>query len=168
VLLEVTDGRVHYVDRPGDGTSLRPGRVVTIAITEEEARGRSVLRLNVDDHGRLEDMQRKRAPSTVLDREALRAVSTEGNLSSSSDARTVAAGWRAMRERMALLERAGFVIVAPERGEGAYELTPEGQRHLEALMKTLERELPSLDEFARSLSMTMRQSVSEFTVDPPC
>src|SRR5207247_11014996 len=69
VLLEVTDGRVHYVDRPGDGTSLRPGRVVTIAITEEEARGRSVLRLNVDDHGRLEDMQRKRAPSTVLDRE---------------------------------------------------------------------------------------------------
>jgi type IV secretory pathway VirD2 relaxase len=161
VLLEGTDGRVHYVERPGDGASLRPGRIVTIAVTEEEARGRTVLRINVEEHGRLEDMQRKHAPSTALDREALRAVVAGDPLSNSTDARSFAATWRrAMRERFPVLERAGLVMAAPERGEGAYELSREGQRHLEALMKTLERELPSLEEFAAQ----KRRGIAE--VDP--
>src|SRR6516225_435476 len=39
VLLEGTDGKVHYVERPpGDGPSLRAGRIVTLLFSEEEAR----------------------------------------------------------------------------------------------------------------------------------
>jgi type IV secretory pathway VirD2 relaxase len=149
VLLEGVDGRVHYVERPGDETSLRPGRIVTFAVTEEKGRGHVVLRVNVEDHGRLEEIQRKRAASTALDRETLRAVRNDDRLITFADPRTFLARWRvAVCERVTLLERAGLVVSAPERGEGAYELTSEGEQHLEALMKTLERQLPSLEEFA--------------------
>jgi type IV secretory pathway VirD2 relaxase len=149
VLLEGTDGRVHYVERPpGDAPSLRPGRIVTIAVFEEEVRGLKRPRLEIHEHGRLEDLQAKRTPSTPLDREALRAIAERGGVEESGESMTFAAAWRrAVRERLFLLQEAGLVATIEAR-ERRQELLQAGRQVMEDLMRTLDRHLPSLEELA--------------------
>jgi type IV secretory pathway VirD2 relaxase len=147
VLLEGTDRKVHYVERPpGDGPSLRPGRIVTLLFFEKEARGRP--RLEIKDHGKLDDLRKRDGTSTLLDREALRSIAQRGRVEPATESPMFPNSWRrAISERLPGLQEAGLVV-AGVRADRGFELTPEGREALEDLMNTLDRRLPSLEEMA--------------------
>ncbi len=84
LLVEGTDGLLHVIRqmpaierRRGEG-GLRTGSVVTLAAREIDggARGGSVL--EIENHGRLEDLRATPEPNTVLDREVIRIARAPG------------------------------------------------------------------------------------------
>lgn len=125
LLVEGTDGLLHVIRqtqaierRRGEG-GLRTGSVVTLSAPalEEGARPASVF--EVQDHGRLEDLQQVSEPTTILDRQATRAVRSPSPQAEVGSSRFSRAWVAALQERADILLRAGLL----EENERARALT---------------------------------------------
>jgi type IV secretory pathway VirD2 relaxase len=145
LLVEGIDGLLHVIRqtpaierRRGEG-GLRTGSVVTLAARAVGEGDRPGTGFEVEDHGRLEDLCKVPEPTTILDRQATRAVRSPRPQAEVGSSRFSRAWGAALQERADLLLRAGlleeneqaraFTIAQGEgthmdaRGQGR-ELTP--------------------------------------------
>jgi hypothetical protein len=125
LLVEGTDGLLHVIRqtpaierRRGEG-GLRTGSVVTLSVPALEENARPASALEVQDHGRLEDLRRVPEPTTILDREAITAVRSPSPQAEAGSSRFSRAWGAALQERADLLLRAGVL----EENERARALT---------------------------------------------
>jgi type IV secretory pathway VirD2 relaxase len=136
LLVEGTDGLLHVIRqtpaierRRGEG-GLRTGSVVTLTARAVGEGDRPGTGFEVQDHGRLEDLRQVPEPTTILDRDATRAVRSPSPRAEVGSSRFSRAWGAALRERADLLLRAGLL----EENERARAFTiAQGERtHMDA------------------------------------
>ncbi len=162
LLVEGTDGLLHVIRQTpamerqrGEG-GLRTGSVVTLAGREIEREGGSGIVLEVEEHGRLEELRAAAESATVLDREVVRLVQASGPTQVSEGPRSrFSDAWReARRERVDLLVRAG--ALEENQRERAYTLAQRGRVEMDA--RTQGRELTPLGEVRRQSDKPIREA----------
>jgi type IV secretory pathway VirD2 relaxase len=162
LLVEGTDGLLHVIRqtpamerRRGEG-GLRTGTVVTLAAREFERGGGPGVALDLEEHGRLEELRAAAEPTTVLDREVVRLVQASGPAQVSEGPRSrFSEAWReARRERVDLLVRAG--ALEENHRERAYTLAQRGRVEMDA--RTQDRELTPLGEVRRQSDKPVREA----------
>ena len=123
------DGAAERGGRPSDGDASSPSRRARF-----ERDGGPGIALEVEEHGRLEELRAAAEPTTVLDREVVRLVQAPGTAQASDGPRSrFSEAWReARRERVDLLVRAGALeenraraSVYPVAEEDPSRWTPE-------------------------------------------
>ena len=165
LLVEGTDGLLHVIRqtpaverRRGEG-GLRTGSVVTLAARGIHREGGSGIALEVEEHGRLEELRAAAEPATVLDREVVRLVQASGPAQVSEGPRSrFSDAWRqARRERVDLLLRAG--ALEENQRERAYTLAQRGRVEMDA--RTQGRELTPLGEVRRQSDKPIREAAEQ-------
>ena len=117
LVLEGTDGAVHFVpenpdlERARSQGPLPVGHIVTLRGLSSVADGERTSRIDVLDHGRLEDLEALREPATILDLEAARAVRDDGEAPTPVPTRSgfFARFREAVRSRLSLLTERGLI-----------------------------------------------------------
>jgi len=162
LLVEGTDGLLHLIRqtpamerRRGEG-GLRTGTIVTLEARAIERDGRPGIVLEVEEHGRLEELRAAAEPTTVLDREVVRLVQAPGTAQASNGPLSrFSEAWRAARrERVDLLVRAG----ALEETERARAYTLSGRGPIEMDARTQGRELTPLADLRRQADKPVREA----------
>jgi hypothetical protein len=164
LLVEGTDGLLHVIRqtpamerRRGEG-GLRTGTVVTLAAREVEREGGPRVALNIEEHGRLEELRAAVEPTTVLDQEVVRLVQSSASTQASEGPRSrFSEAWRdARRERVDLLVRAGAI----EENLRGRELTrAKGRIGMDA--RSQRRELTPLAEVRLQADRPVRDASEE-------
>jgi type IV secretory pathway VirD2 relaxase len=148
LLVEGTDGLLHVIqqtpafERQRGKGGLRTGSVVTLSAPALEESTRPAPVLKVQDHGRLEDLRQVPEPTTILDREAIRAVRSPSPQVEAGSSRFSRAWGAALRERADLLLRAS-VLGENERAR-AFTIAQGEGAHMDA--RGQERELTPLED----------------------
>jgi hypothetical protein len=140
LLVEGTDGLLHVIRqtpaierRRGEG-GLRTGSVVTLMAREFGEGDRRGTDIQIQDHGRLEELREAPEPTTILDREVITAVRGPGPGGPGSASSRFSRAWdAALQERADLLLRAGLLdenerarALTIAQGEGA-DMDAQGQ-----------------------------------------
>ena len=157
LIVEGTDGLRHVIarnaamQRARDAGGLRPGRVVTV-VAEPSAGGTRVL-----VHGPLRDLARAETTDSPLDLDALRSLRDGTPTSETGGAKGFRARWwRAVQERIPLLERDGLVRRLPAGGEHSHEITEGAERTVEERMNQRERSGLRMSEVELRLGKSVR------------
>jgi type IV secretory pathway VirD2 relaxase len=163
LLVEGTDGLLHVVPqtggiarRRGEG-GLRTGTVVTLRGRQFDGDGRAGVAIEAEEHGRLEELRQAPEPNTVLDREVMDFVRSDGSAAAvPAPVRSrFSETWReARRERVDLMVRAGF-LDEEERGR-AYTLGRGAEAPVDA--RTQGRELTPLGQLRAQAGKPVREA----------
>lgn len=161
LVLEGSDGTVHFVpetpemERARGESRLEVGRVVTLRGRGMGGDGKGGTRVEVLDHGRLEELGAVREPATILDLEAARAVRARGDAPALVPTRSgfFARFREAVRSRLSLLAESGLVRESALEPAAADRrqlvLVATAEERIEMAMKQRERRALTLLEAQR-------------------